>query len=274
VWYPSPRTCNRYTERDKAEPIRPTAICGNLGGVMRVGLITFHVSPRAPTSVCDHIKLQTFFDGAGLRYAAGLAGSAVICRSAYYLLGGALPSQHAVPSRPTGHLLRPTASRHRSWLHSFRNTQHRGPAACSRTKPLLCRCQHPRHRRYVALLRCVWDFFAKGKGTLAPIDPPRVLVVSGLYRFTRNPMYNGVLALTLGEAWLFGSVRVVERGHRRDDTRRQTPDAHPRRDRRVRARAHRGARQGGPPARQGAGQTPRTSTEGASDHRHPWGLCA
>jgi len=126
----------------------------------------------------------------------------------------------------------------------------------------------------VVLLRCVWDFFAKGKGTLAPIDPPRVLVVSGLYRFTRNPMYNGVLALTLGEAWLFGSVRVVERGHRRDDTRRQTPDAHPRRDRRVRARAHRGARQGGPPARQGAGQTPRTSTEGASDHRHPWGLCA
>src|SRR6478736_2891194 len=27
----------------------------------------------------------------------------------------------------------------------------------------------------VVLLRCVWDFFAKGKGTLAPIDPPRVL---------------------------------------------------------------------------------------------------
>jgi len=107
---------------------------------MRVGLITFHGSPRAPTSVCDHIELQTFFDGPVLRYAARLAGSAVICRSAYYLLGGALPSQHAVPSRPTGHLLRPTASRHRSWLHSFRNTQHRGPAACSRTKPLLCRC--------------------------------------------------------------------------------------------------------------------------------------
>ena len=61
----------------------------------------------------------------------------------------------------------------------------------------------------VVLLRCVWDFFAKGKGTLAPIDPPRVLVVSGLYRFTRNPMYNGVLALILGEAWLFGSVSLV-----------------------------------------------------------------
>src|SRR6476659_7991863 len=62
----------------------------------------------------------------------------------------------------------------------------------------------------VVLLRCVWDFFAKGKGTLAPIDPPRVLVVSGLYRFTRNPMYNGVLALILGEAWLFGSVSLLQ----------------------------------------------------------------
>jgi len=62
----------------------------------------------------------------------------------------------------------------------------------------------------VVLLRCVWDFFAKGRGTLAPIDPPRVLVVSGLYRFTRNPMYNGVLALILGEAWLFGSMSLLK----------------------------------------------------------------
>ena len=62
----------------------------------------------------------------------------------------------------------------------------------------------------VVLLRCVWDFFARGKGTLAPIDPPRLLVVSGLYRFTRNPMYNGVVALIVGEAWLFGSVPLLE----------------------------------------------------------------
>jgi protein-S-isoprenylcysteine O-methyltransferase Ste14 len=60
------------------------------------------------------------------------------------------------------------------------------------------------------LLRCVWDFFARGKGTLAPIDPPRHLVVSGLYRYTRNPMYNGVLAVLLGEAWLFGSTPILE----------------------------------------------------------------
>ena len=62
----------------------------------------------------------------------------------------------------------------------------------------------------LVLLRCVWDFFATGKGTLAPIDPPRFLVVQGLYRFTRNPMYNGVVALILGEAGLFRSVALVE----------------------------------------------------------------
>ena len=50
---------------------RPTAICGDLGGVMRVGLIRFHGSPRPPTSACDQIKLQTFFDGAGLALCCG-----------------------------------------------------------------------------------------------------------------------------------------------------------------------------------------------------------
>ena len=60
------------------------------------------------------------------------------------------------------------------------------------------------------LLRCVWDFFAAGQGTLAPVDPPKYLVVRGLYRFTRNPMYNGVVAMLLGEAWLFGSLLLVK----------------------------------------------------------------
>jgi protein-S-isoprenylcysteine O-methyltransferase Ste14 len=62
----------------------------------------------------------------------------------------------------------------------------------------------------IVLLRCVWDFFARGKGTLAPIDLPRHLVVSGLYRYTRNPMYSGVLAVLLGEAWLFGSTSILK----------------------------------------------------------------
>ena len=60
------------------------------------------------------------------------------------------------------------------------------------------------------LLSCVWQFFASGRGTLAPVDPPRRLVVSGLYRFTRNPMYNGVLLTLLGEAWLFRSLSLLE----------------------------------------------------------------
>ena len=60
------------------------------------------------------------------------------------------------------------------------------------------------------LLRCVWDFFSAGHGTLAPFDPPRQLVASGLYRFTRNPMYNGVLLVLAAEAWLFRSVVLLE----------------------------------------------------------------
>ncbi len=45
---------------------------------------------------------------------------------------------------------------------------------------------------------CVWDFAAFGRGTPAPLDAPRRLVVRGLYRWTRNPMYLGVLTVLLG----------------------------------------------------------------------------
>ena len=60
------------------------------------------------------------------------------------------------------------------------------------------------------LLRCVWDFLTAGRGTLAPFDPPRQLVVRGLYRVTRNPMYNGVVAMLAGEAWLFRSIPLLQ----------------------------------------------------------------
>jgi protein-S-isoprenylcysteine O-methyltransferase Ste14 len=60
------------------------------------------------------------------------------------------------------------------------------------------------------LLSCVWQFAVAGRGTLAPIDPPRYLVVVGLYRFTRNPMYNGVLTVLIGEAWLFSSFALFQ----------------------------------------------------------------
>jgi len=50
------------------------------------------------------------------------------------------------------------------------------------------------------LLECVREFYVNGKGTLAPWDPPRHLVAGGLYRWSRNPMYVGVLLTILGWA--------------------------------------------------------------------------
>jgi protein-S-isoprenylcysteine O-methyltransferase Ste14 len=52
-------------------------------------------------------------------------------------------------------------------------------------------------------LRCAWDFAIDGLGTPAPIDPPKTLVVTGLYRWTRNPMYQGIFLILLGECLLF-----------------------------------------------------------------------
>jgi uncharacterized protein (DUF952 family) len=56
---------------------------------------------------------------------------------------------------------------------------------------------------------CVWDFASFGRGTPAPIDAPSKLVVRGLYRYSRNPMYVGVLAVILGQAALFEAPRTL-----------------------------------------------------------------
>jgi protein-S-isoprenylcysteine O-methyltransferase Ste14 len=58
-------------------------------------------------------------------------------------------------------------------------------------------------------LWCLWDFASFGRGTPAPIDAPKRLVVRGLYRYTRNPMYVGVLTVILGWAVLFQSLPLV-----------------------------------------------------------------
>jgi protein-S-isoprenylcysteine O-methyltransferase Ste14 len=55
----------------------------------------------------------------------------------------------------------------------------------------------------LVVLWCFWDFTFKGRGTPMPIDPPRELVVTGFYRYVRNPIYVGVLAIFLGHfLWL------------------------------------------------------------------------
>jgi protein-S-isoprenylcysteine O-methyltransferase Ste14 len=56
---------------------------------------------------------------------------------------------------------------------------------------------------------CAWDFAFAGKGTPAPVDPPKELVVKGIYRFVRNPMYVGVSLILLGEALLFGAPALL-----------------------------------------------------------------
>ena len=54
----------------------------------------------------------------------------------------------------------------------------------------------------VLLGTCIWEFARRGRGTLAPVDPPTTLVVQGLYRYVRNPMYLSVSLILLGEALL------------------------------------------------------------------------
>ncbi len=61
----------------------------------------------------------------------------------------------------------------------------------------------------VLLAACIWEFAHSGRGTLAPIDPPRQLVVRGLYRYVRNPMYLSVTMVVLGEALLARSGALV-----------------------------------------------------------------
>lgn len=56
---------------------------------------------------------------------------------------------------------------------------------------------------------CIWDFATIGRGTPAPIDAPKVLVVHGLYRHVRNPMYLGVLLVITGWAVFFGSATIL-----------------------------------------------------------------
>ena len=52
-------------------------------------------------------------------------------------------------------------------------------------------------------------FALEGLGTPAPIAPPQKLVVTGLYRYVRNPIFIAVVALIVGQALLFGDWNLL-----------------------------------------------------------------
>ena len=59
------------------------------------------------------------------------------------------------------------------------------------------------------LLDAFARFALEGFGTPAPVLPTRTLVVTGPYRYVRNPMYVAVVTLILGQAVLFGDVALL-----------------------------------------------------------------
>ena len=61
----------------------------------------------------------------------------------------------------------------------------------------------------IVALSCVAAFAWIGKGTPAPFDPPRRLVVRGPYRFVRNPMYIGAVLVLAGAALFFMSTPLL-----------------------------------------------------------------
>ncbi len=61
----------------------------------------------------------------------------------------------------------------------------------------------------VIYLWCVYDFTFIGRGTPAVFDPPKDLVIRGLYNYVRNPMYVGIIMSLAGQVFLYGSPLVL-----------------------------------------------------------------
>ena len=55
---------------------------------------------------------------------------------------------------------------------------------------------------------CILSFATRGKGTLSPADPTQNLVIEGLYKYSRNPMYIGVLLMLIGQTVFFFSTML------------------------------------------------------------------
>jgi protein-S-isoprenylcysteine O-methyltransferase Ste14 len=58
-------------------------------------------------------------------------------------------------------------------------------------------------------LSCIFTFVLIGRGTPAPFDPPRRLVIQGPYRFVRNPMYIGAVLALAGAALFYRAVSLL-----------------------------------------------------------------
>jgi protein-S-isoprenylcysteine O-methyltransferase Ste14 len=58
-------------------------------------------------------------------------------------------------------------------------------------------------------LWCILTFAVIGRGTPAPFDPPRRLVVRGPYRYVRNPMYLGASCALVGAALYYQSAALL-----------------------------------------------------------------
>jgi len=61
----------------------------------------------------------------------------------------------------------------------------------------------------VVLLHAFWRFVIEGLGTPAPVAPTERLVVGGLYRYVRNPMYLAVAAIIVGQAFALGQLILL-----------------------------------------------------------------
>jgi protein-S-isoprenylcysteine O-methyltransferase Ste14 len=64
----------------------------------------------------------------------------------------------------------------------------------------------------IGLLDSFVRFAVQGVGTPAPVFPTRHLVVTGLYRYVRNPMYVAVVSTIVGQGLILGNVTVLEYG--------------------------------------------------------------
>jgi protein-S-isoprenylcysteine O-methyltransferase Ste14 len=62
---------------------------------------------------------------------------------------------------------------------------------------------------FLIMITCILQFAIQGRGTLSPADPTKKLVIRGLYKYSRNPMYVGVILMLAGETLFFSSVGLL-----------------------------------------------------------------